>query len=95
MQRQQIITALSSYKHNATQYPIARLGVFGSYARNENKADSDIDILVELNGDIGWECFDLASDLKNIFSGYKVDVVSRNAIPDLYWNEIKNEVMYA
>jgi predicted nucleotidyltransferase len=71
------------------------MGLFGSFARAENNDKSDIDILVDFNNEIGWDYFDLADDLKKLFTGYKVDVVSRRAIPDIYWNEIKNEVIYA
>ena len=95
MNRQQIIERLRSYKKNADKYPIAKIGLFGSFARGENSSRSDIDLLVELNGEMGWDYFDLANDLKQLFDGYKVDVVSRRAIPDLYWNEIKKEVLYA
>ena len=95
MNRQQIIESLQRYKKTAGKYPIAQLGLFGSFARDENHKDSDIDILIDFNSDIGWEYFDLANELKQLFAGYKVDVVSRRAIPDLYWNEIKKEVVYA
>jgi predicted nucleotidyltransferase len=95
MTRQEIIESLQQYKKTARKYPIARLGLFGSFARGENTKHSDIDILIDFNNEIGWEYFDLANELKQLFAGYKVDVVSRRAIPDLYWNEIKNEVVYA
>ncbi len=32
----------------AERYGVAEIGVFGSYVRNEQRADSDIDILIEL-----------------------------------------------
>jgi predicted nucleotidyltransferase len=94
--RQEIIESLQRYKKISGKYSIARLGLFGSFARGENNKHSDIDILVDFNSNnIGWEYFDLANELKDLFTGYKVDVVSRRAIPDIYWNEIKNEVVYA
>ena len=96
MDQQLILERLQEYKSAENKYPIARLGLFGSFARGENIENSDIDILIEFDThDIGWEYIDLASDLKQLFTGYKVDVVSRGAIPELYWNEIKNEVLYA
>ena len=95
MNRKEIIENLQRYKKNANKYPISQLGLFGSFARGENNPHSDIDILIDFNSDIGWEYFDLANELKQLFAGYKVDVVSRRAIPDLYWNEIKKEVLYA
>jgi uncharacterized protein len=91
----EIISILHQYKEKATKYPISQMGLFGSFARAENNDKSDIDILVDFNNEIGWDYFDLADDLKKLFAGYKVDVISRRAIPDIYWNEIKKEVIYA
>ena len=34
--------------HLAEKYGVAEIGVFGSYVRNEQHADSDVDILIEL-----------------------------------------------
>ena len=43
------------------------IGVFGSFAINEANENSDIDILVEFNDDIGWEFIDFKKFLeKNI-----------------------------
>ena len=95
MNRQEIIESLQRYKKADRKYPISQLGLFGSFARGENNKNSDIDIVIDFSSEIGWEYFDLANELKQLFTGYKVDVVSRRAIPDLYWNEIKKEVVYA
>ena len=35
------------------RYPVAGSGVFGSYARGEHTATSDLDLLVDLDGPIG------------------------------------------
>ena len=95
MNRQKIIESLQQYKKTGSKYPISQLGLFGSFARGENNKHSDIDIVIDFSSEIGWEYFDLANELKQLFAGYTVDVVSRRAIPDLYWNEIKKEVVYA
>jgi len=34
--------------HLAEKYGVVDVGVFGSYVRNEQRADSDVDILIEL-----------------------------------------------
>jgi predicted nucleotidyltransferase len=96
MTRLEIIQSLRQYKRTAEKYSIARLGLFGSFARGQNNKHSDINILIDFStNDIGWEYFDIVKEIKELFIGTKVDVVSRRAIPDLYWNEIKNEVVYA
>lgn len=75
------------------KYPIDKLGLFGSYSRDEQGDDSDIDILVEFNGSIGWDFFDLASELEKIL-GQEVDLVSRKAIKPHYWEFIQHDVIY-
>jgi len=42
------------------KYPIKSLAIFGSYARNEQTEQSDLDILVEFHDKIGIEFIDLA-----------------------------------
>jgi len=43
MTREEIQNTIKNY---LSQYPISRIGIFGSFARNEERPDSDIDILV-------------------------------------------------
>ncbi len=76
-----------------TKYPIERLALFGSYARGDQREDSDIDILVEFNGEIGWEFFDLANELEKTL-GHRVDLVSRMGIKPHYWEYIEEDVLY-
>jgi len=43
------------------RYPIARMALFGSVTRNDFDLEkSDIDIMVEFNGEVGWEFIELA-----------------------------------
>jgi predicted nucleotidyltransferase len=96
MTKESIIEALTNYMFLAkNKYPIASLGLFGSFATNTNTTNSDIDILVDFNNEIGWAYFDLTDEIKQLFKSYKVDVVSKKAIPKNYWEAIKNEVVYA
>lgn len=76
------------------KYPISSLALFGSVLREDfDSESSDIDILVEFNGDIGWEFFDLEAELSNIM-GRKVDLVSKAALKPRYWEYIQKEVCY-
>lgn len=85
-----LVNSLPSLK---MRYPISRLAIFGSYARGEATDNSDIDILVEFNGDIGWDFFDLANDLQKLLHR-KVDLVSGKAIKPHYWPHIKPDLIY-
>jgi len=77
----------------AKKYPIAALALFGSYSRDEYTQESDVDILVEINGRIGSRFIDLAFDLEETI-GKKVDLVSRNGIKPRYFDFIKKDLIY-
>lgn len=69
------------------------MALFGSYARSEQTSESDIDLLVELNGQIGSRFIDLADELEKAL-GQKVDMVSRNGIKPRYFEAIESELIY-
>ncbi len=92
--RDDIIKKLSAFKASvADRYPIASLGLFGSFARNEQNVDSDIDILVEFNGSVGSEFFVLADELEQQL-GTKVDLVSKKGIKPKYLSSIQSDLIY-
>jgi len=50
MTKDDIIQFLSDHKAEFERtFGVKKIGFFGSYARDENQTDSDIDIVVELN----------------------------------------------
>ena len=61
------------------RYPIASLAVFGSWARGDQRAASDLDLLVEFDGPIGWQVVTLEDELSERL-GVKVDLVPRRAL---------------
>ncbi len=75
------------------RYPIKSLAVFGSYARNEQSEQSDIDILVEFKGKIGSEFISLADELEEILD-MKVDLVSKRGVKDRYLKSIETDLIH-
>ncbi len=61
------------------KYGVIKIGVFGSYARKEQRRGSDIDILVEFERPIGLKFVSLADELEEIL-GEKVEIVSLPAL---------------
>lgn len=62
---------------------VAMLGVFGSVARGEDNANSDVDLLVRLSKPIGFvEFIDLEDTFKEIF-GRKVDLATESSLHPL------------
>ncbi|OGJ42387.1 nucleotidyltransferase [Candidatus Peregrinibacteria bacterium RIFCSPLOWO2_01_FULL_39_12] len=76
------------------KFRVKKIGIFGSFARNEQSDDSDIDILVEFYEPIGWDFFDLQEYLKNILKK-NVDLVTKKALKPQIKTTILNEVKYA
>lgn len=80
-------------QHLFSEYPIKSLAIFGSYARREQKEESDLDLLVEFNDKIGLRFVDLAEELEQLI-GFKVDLVSRKGIKDKYYQKIQSDLTY-
>lgn len=74
------------------RYGFARLEVFGSVARDEDRADSDVDVLYDLQPGrhVTWEIVDAADELSEIL-GRPVDLVSRRAVHPLLRERIETE----
>ena len=75
------------------KYPIKSIAIFGSFARNEQNKDSDLDILVDFNDSIGIQFIDLADEIENEL-GIKIDLVSRNGVKDKYLKVIEEDLIY-
>jgi uncharacterized protein len=73
------------------RHGITRAGVFGSCARGELTADSDIDILVEIRGDISLLDFIRVKQEVEEALGQEVDLVEYDAIKPLMRERILNE----
>ena len=76
-------------------YRVRRIGVFGSRARGDDTPLSDVDILVELEGPVGWEIVDLHRYLEDVL-GVRVDLVTRGAVvrKPLLWESIREDLTY-
>jgi predicted nucleotidyltransferase len=79
------------------KFHVKRIGIFGSFARNENSDKSDIDFLVEF--DIPLESYiqnrlNLIEYLEKLF-GRKIDLANPNSLKPLYKNTILNQALYA
>lgn len=74
-------------------YFVDKIGYFGSYSRNEQTKNSDIDILVSFSKPLGWEFFDLQEMLEKELD-LKVDLVSVKALKKQLKEVILESVKY-
>lgn len=78
----------------AREFGVRRLALFGSYARGDQRDDSDVDVLVEVDPSIGLRFVDLAERIEALV-GIRTDVVSRRAIAPSHWALIERELVDA
>ena len=93
MSLDEIKRVLRNYKSVLkSKYHVDTLGIFGSYVRNEQAGDSDLDILVDFTVPISlFEFIDMEEELSELLR-VKVDLVSRNALKPYLGRRILNEV---
>ena len=92
--KQEILASLErSKKALAGPFKVKRMALFGSWARGENRPDSDVDVLVEVDPSIGLGFVELGDRLEEML-GLRVDLVSSRAIKPRFWKEIEAELIY-
>lgn len=90
-----VLRCLTSYKHNnADKYGIETLGLFGSFARNEQTPASDIDIVLRLKRPTLMKYSAIQNDLQNLFKR-EVDIISSNArMNETFKEQLEKDAIY-
>lgn len=95
--KENIIHSLRTHRDQLSALGIQHIGLFGSYLRNEQSANSDIDLLIDFEP--GKENFDnymaVCDLLENVFRNEKIEVITKNGLSPYIGPEILKEVMYA
>lgn len=76
------------------RYGLKSIGVFGSFARGEQKKRSDVDILVEFKKTVDIFEFIEVKEHLEVLLDRKVDLVTRNALKPYIKDRILSEVIY-
>lgn len=95
MNTSDIINILRRFKADfANKYGIKTLGVFGSFARNEQKPTSDIDVVVTLKDSDYFTLVAIQEELEKL-TKYKVDVVNfRETLRDSFKANILRDAIF-
>lgn len=91
--RSDIINLLEENRETIKSFGVSELGVFGSYARGEQTANSDVDVLVDLETETFDAYMGLLFYLEDLFER-KVDLVMKDTIKPLIKNRILRETVY-
>lgn len=93
--KENIIKTLIQIKPElVNRYNVKEIGLFGSYIRDEQKEESDIDILVDFEKTISLFKF---ADMKNYLDdvlGHNVDLVMKDCFKPMIGKQILQEVIY-
>ena len=91
--RQNILERLQAIKPALQQeFPLRRMALFGSWARDEQTETSDVDILVDVEPSIGLRFVTLAERLEALL-GQHVDLVSSRAVKPGLLKQIEGELI--
>ncbi len=91
-----ILNALKSKQSEISKYGIRAIGLFGSYVRDEQSENSDIDILLDFEPDKeNFDNFMAVYDMiEKMFKNQRVEVVTKNGLSPYIGPKILNEVQY-
>ena len=93
--RQDIIDKLGEVKADLVrQYGVRKLALFGSYARNEQKESSDIDVIVEFEKPISGLRFVSLAEAIEAAIGLPADVIPSDGIKPRYRDFVGKELVY-
>ncbi len=91
-----ILSTIESHKPELTRYGVQKVGLFGSYSRNEQSEKSDIDVLIDFDPE--KENFDnymaVCDYLESLFKDEKVEIVTLNGLSPYIGSSILKEVLY-
>lgn len=94
MTTKNLLSKLSKFK-NKKKYPLESIFLFGSYARGEQTAKSDVDLFVTFSGTVTlFDFLDLKKDLED-YLGLKVDLTTQNALKKEIRKQILDEAVQA
>lgn len=91
--RQQILAALDANAELLKKQGVRRIGLFGSFARNQGRARSDMDFLVEFERPTFDNYMNLAFSLEKLFSRH-IDLVTLDGLSNHIRPYIEKEVVW-
>ena len=91
--RQQILAILCANDDLLKNQSVRRIGLFGSFARNQGRVRSDLDFLVEFERPTFDNYMNLAFLLEKLF-GRHVDLVTPDSLSNHIRPYIENEVVW-
>ena len=93
--KENIFTLIQGYQSQIRSFGVKRLGLFGSFVREEQHDDSDVDVLVEFEqGQKSFDNFMQVAFLLEDLLGRQVELVTPDALSPYIGPHILREVEY-
>jgi len=90
--RERVIEILRGQQgYLAAEFGIRRIGLFGSFARDEADDSSDVDLIVEFERPVGLRFVDLAEHLERVL-GRKVDMLTPAGIRSIHRKAVARRI---
>jgi predicted nucleotidyltransferase len=95
--RARILKALDEHEEILRQYSVKRIGLFGSYVRDQPRRGSDMDFLVEFEKPTYDNFYDLSVSLERLFRR-RIELVTRRSLSahlrpfvekEVAWHEVR------
>ena len=95
LRREDVFTVLRDSRPLLEAFGVARLSLFGSFARDEGRQDSDVDLLVEFTRPIGLFQFVRLQQQLTERIGRRVELVTPGALKPQLRDRILDEAVVA
>jgi hypothetical protein len=89
----EILDILQKHRDLLIKYRVKRIGLFGSFSRDESSDQSDIDLIVDFEEKSFDNFMDLSFALEQIFNR-KVDLLTDKSISPYILPYVKNEIRW-
>ena len=97
LEQSNILEYLSANKQDISRkYRLKKLGIFGSYARGDQKPESDLDLLIEFEDntpDLNVKKDFLRKEIQSVFHIH-VDICREKYIKPVFRQQILSDVIY-
>ena len=82
LKRDDVLRLLNTYKSSYKEFKVKSLSIFGSVARDEANAESDVDLLVEFEQTVGLFTFVRLQQYLETILGCKVDLGTPDSLKE-------------
>lgn len=94
-ERETILTTLAAHRDELDRLGVRSLALFGSAARGEMRADSDVDLLIDFARPMGLFGFLEVKGYLEELLGRSVDLVTERALRQEYRDAVLREAVHA